>query len=355
MKLFNIDLHISVIADLKRIFTDVGHEVQDLCLSGHHWVMNRKKDCVKELSDDRYVKFIIAEKYDEFYEAHKKSLMPFDGFIATYPPIFARLYNKWKKPIILHAPIRYDFPIHGSPELLTKWNNWIKETVASGRLKLLGNSKYECEYMRITGGHNPKHIPSLCEYFPKRDKRNRNGFVLYEQGNSLKKFVPEIKDRNEGLPHGWEWPQIHNFKAVIHLPYQVSTMSVFEHYTANIPMIFPSPKFLADMYFCGKWKVLGQVATSKRITKSILPIQGDIDPNNYNSRETVEQLWLKNADFYDREWMREILYFDNMEELKHICNTTDFELVSEKMRIHNEERKAKVYSLWKDVFNEIES
>ena len=37
MKFFNIDLHISVIADIKKIFTDLGHEVDDWSLSGHAW------------------------------------------------------------------------------------------------------------------------------------------------------------------------------------------------------------------------------------------------------------------------------------------------------------------------------
>jgi len=35
MKFFNIDLHISVIADLRRIFNDLGHEVDDWTLSEH--------------------------------------------------------------------------------------------------------------------------------------------------------------------------------------------------------------------------------------------------------------------------------------------------------------------------------
>ena len=41
---FNIDLHISVIADLKNIFESLGHEVESKSLSGHTWVFEKPQD-----------------------------------------------------------------------------------------------------------------------------------------------------------------------------------------------------------------------------------------------------------------------------------------------------------------------
>lgn len=360
MKFFAIDLHISVIADIKRIFTDLGHEVTDLCLSGHHWVMNRKQDYVAELSNEKWTKLVWDWQFDSFFEAHRKSLESFDGFICTYPPIFAMLYEKFNKPIIIDAPIRYDYAVHGDPERLIKWNTWLANAVNSGQVKLIANNKYDAEYCRIMSGLIPKHIPSLCEYFPKRPATTESkGFFLYELGNTMSDKVPGVIDRKNAFPGGYQWPAIHKYQGVIHLPYQVSTMSVFEQYTANVPMIFPSKKFLADMFFAGKWDVLSQVSTFQlsraKPNKSIIPIHGPLDPNDHTNREVVEKLWLENADFYDKEWMPYISYFDSLDQLKLILKHENFDLISNSMQKYNEGRKEKVYDLWKGVLDEIKS
>lgn len=357
MKFFNVDLHISVIADMKRIFSGLGHQVDDLCLSGHHWVMNRKQDHVAELSSERWTKLVWNWDFDSFYKAHKASLSKYDGFVVTYPPIFAMLYEKFDKPIIINIPIRYDYSVHGCPERLGKWNEWLKKGVASGQVILVANNKYDVEYCKALSGLIPQHIPSLCEYFPVRDVRPRGGFVLYEDGCSLSKWVPEIRDRKQALPRGWKWPGIHTFKAVAHLPYQVSTMSVFEQYTANVPMVLPTPRLLSEMYFTG-WNVLSQVSTFQlsraKPNKSIVPIVGELDPNDHTSKDVVDKLWLPNADFYDQDWMRHIVQYDNGDDLKKVCASTDFDAVSEAMRVHNKERIKTVYGLWENILEEVE-
>ena len=43
MKFFNIDQHASVISDVANIFKNLGHEVEDWTLSGHHWVVGKSK------------------------------------------------------------------------------------------------------------------------------------------------------------------------------------------------------------------------------------------------------------------------------------------------------------------------
>ena len=356
MKFFLIDLHISTAADVKRIFTDLGHEVMDLCLSGHHWVMNRKKDHVAELSGEKWTKLVWDWNFDSFYKAHKDSLKHFDAFIVNYPPVFGMLYDKFDKPIIINIPIRYDYGVHGCPERLGKWNDWLTTNVKSGKVKLVANNKYDAEYCRILSGFTPKHIPAICEYFPKRTPRERKNFVLYQLGNSFGKHGLPIADRSRGLPTGHKWEDIHKFHAVVHLPYQVSTMSVFEQYTANIPMIFPTPKFLADMYFVGKWDVLSQVSNYVRSgkTKTVIPINGNLDPNNWKSREVVENLWLKNADFYDDEWMPHTIKFGSIEELRMLCTHT-YDGLKFSMKMNNVLRKERVYKLWEEVLNEIKS
>ena len=348
MNFFNADLHISVIADMKRIFQGLGHHVDDRCLSGHHWVMNRKQDQVAELSGEKWVGMIRNRQFDSFYSAHREELKGYDGFIVTYPPVFAPLYEKFGKPIIINIPIRYDYPIHGSLEHLTWWNEWLVEHVKSGQVILVANNKYDREYLKIQTGLEANHIPSLCQYFPKKPAGGGVGFLLYEKGVSLSNWVPDIKDHWQGLQRQWRWEDLHSFKAVAHLPYQVSTMSVFEQYTANCPMIFPSARLLSEMYFTD-WKVLTQVSSFQysgtKHTKSLVAVEG-VDPNDWQSRDTVEKLWLPNADFYDTEWMPHIVYFDSAADLKRVCAETDFAQVHQRMAQDAAAREKAVCDKW---------
>lgn len=69
MKIFNLDCHVSVIADLKQIFENLGHEVTSWSISGHNWIFNREKskvDIINEntwmnLDDDVCERFLILQ------------------------------------------------------------------------------------------------------------------------------------------------------------------------------------------------------------------------------------------------------------------------------------------------------
>ena len=54
MKFFNIDLHISVIEDIKTIFADLGHQVDSKCMSYHAWVLGRTTDKVDIVSQNNW-------------------------------------------------------------------------------------------------------------------------------------------------------------------------------------------------------------------------------------------------------------------------------------------------------------
>ena len=99
MKFFNIDQHSSVIADIAYIFKNLGHEVDDWSLSGHHWVMNKPKPQIM-LSDGSQLigsNVCTQETCDKFYEQYKEQLEQYDAFIVCFPVEFALLYEKWNK------------------------------------------------------------------------------------------------------------------------------------------------------------------------------------------------------------------------------------------------------------------
>ena len=100
MKIFNLDCHISVIADLKDIFESLGNEVVSWSVSGHNWVFKREASKVDVVNENTW-HGLDQRMCDMFYERYKDELSVYDAFLCTYPPSFCMLYEKFKKPIIM--------------------------------------------------------------------------------------------------------------------------------------------------------------------------------------------------------------------------------------------------------------
>jgi len=135
-RVFNLDLHIGVIADLEQELKKLKIELTRWSISMHnHLVPNRLP-----ITDP--VRYINARKWHlmdfdrilKFQERYKKFLNSFDGFICTYSPVFAELYNDLNKPIyIFDGGIRYiynsdqyaqtDITKYVNPKLRNKYIN----------------------------------------------------------------------------------------------------------------------------------------------------------------------------------------------------------------------------------------
>src|SRR6478609_4037885 len=83
MKFFNIDFHISVIADIKSLFAELGHSVDTRSLSNHTWVFGRDMDLVPGLDGMSTTSFGQSE-CDRFYKHERNNLEQYDGFIVTH-------------------------------------------------------------------------------------------------------------------------------------------------------------------------------------------------------------------------------------------------------------------------------
>lgn len=102
-------------------------------------------------------------------------------------------------------------------------------------------------------------------------------------------------------------------------------MSIFEQYTGNIPLLFPTPEFCAKL-------------TDQNITLTEL---------GWSDKKMNTLEWIKYADFYNAEWMPNIVYFDSFRELRTLIEDIDTKQVSENMKKFNIIRKQKIYDLWK--------
>tara|TARA_Y100000004_G_scaffold134161_1_gene151680 strand:- start:4256 stop:5269 length:1014 start_codon:yes stop_codon:yes gene_type:complete len=333
MKFFNLDMHISVIEDIKHIFHDLGHQVDSVCMSGHSWVFGRERESLPPITHENWYKAILNHDslFDEFYNRYKEMFSEYDAFIITYPACFAILFEVFNKPIYVVGCVRAHHPNWDNADLLTFTQEKLAEMVKSGQIITIANSKYDSAYYGTYIGGNWKHIPNICEYTGAKYKPTVDEFVMSTGSRSY--YAPEGSVHISSLGQ-YSWQDLYSHKAIAHIPYNVSIMSIFEQYTANIPLFFPTIEHGSHL------QSLGYMSDLLGSTKYIL-----------NAEQFYKKEMLELADFYDQEWMPHITYYDNIDELNSLVNSKDLCDISNNMEKFNQEKKENVYSLWEDTIN----
>lgn len=351
MNFFNLDCHVSVIADIKKIFQDLDHSVDSWSISGHNWVFNREHSKVDIVNQNTW-RNLDQDMCNKFYERYKDELSKYDGFICTYPPAFSMIYEKFKKPIIIQVPIRYEVPFQRNLENWNKFNEYLRNGIDSGMIVVVANSEYDKRYFEFFVKRECKLIPSICEY----SNSDWNPIIdkfLYSSRLPINFGTGNIVDKSSLVKYDWQ--DIANYKGIIIIPYNCSTMSIFEYYTSNIPIFCPSKKLMKELYSNYSNYVLSELTwnqTFKIPPGSIIDCDRSNDPNDYSNLDIMSK-WIDYSDFYNTEWMPYIIYFDTFEELSLKLNYTDLNETSNNMKKFNVIRKDKIYKEWKKIISSL--
>jgi hypothetical protein len=349
MKFFNLDCHVSVIADLKQIFVGLGHQVDSWSISGHNWIFNRPSDPVEIVTPSTW-KNLDTTMVDNFYERYKSELDSYDGFICTYPLSFSLLYEKFKKPIILQIPIRYEVPFHDNKDKWNNFNEFLRNNIDNGLIIPIANSLYDKKYFEFFIERECKLIPNICEYTDTKWEGTSDKFLYY----SRLPFDHDLLTNKNNLGK-YKWSDISKFKGIVVIPYNCSTMSIFEYYTSNIPLFVPSKKLMLNLYREYPNHVLTDLTWNKVFGMrpgSIIECDKNNDPNDYKNLEIMNR-WISFSDFYNEEWMPHIIYFDDFDELIFKLKTTNLNEVSEKIKNFNITRKNKIYKMWDETISKL--
>lgn len=337
MKFFNIDRHVSIISDLSHIFKRLGHTVNSLNQSGHSWVLNRKAIDIPLLKKGNLAN--LRRIADEFTKNYKAELDQYDGFIVTYPPAYAWLYSQFDKPVILHIPIRYEYPFSNNPK---EWMA-LNDLLMQDKYIIVANSLYDKNYFEAFVNKECKYIPSLCSYF-NRQYSPINGWRSYNR-------QPDGFFGLEPIKFPYTWDGIVSYRALVHAPYNASIMSFFEQYWANIPLFVPTIRFLLEMRSEG-YPLLSEISwnrTFKLKSKSAISCKCEYDPNNYESDEAM-LYWMRYADYYN---FKHVLRFDSLDHLQEYKNREVMLLpqITEMMKKENAIREGSIMSQWKEVLS----
>jgi hypothetical protein len=298
MRFFCMDLHISVIEDFKATCPFV--EVVDWSLSGHHWVMNKEQKWPEHINPSNWERMDL-NMIKNFQDTYDDFLKTFDGFIVCHVTAFAMIYEKYNVPVIMINSCRYDLPfcMRKNTEMIANLNACLQKLQTNGLLLAVSNNKADQLYTLKGSGIRTHHMPSLCLYTGMKYNPIRSTFLCYHGRFPEHRLISYKQDR-------FQWKDIAEYRGVIHFPYEVSTMSMFEHFTAGLPLFFPSKKL---------WKKTPNI-------QSISAYGGSLDEKFGELRDL--NTWIELSDLYEVFQSPNTYYFDSNEHLFRLLQSFQY-------------------------------
>lgn len=337
MRLFNLEAHISVIADIENIFTRLypDIEITSWNFSQHNFVFGRQPTDVDVVNQHTWKQF-DQKMIEQFHQRYDGFLQQFDGFICGFPPVFALLFEKYNKPIFMVNATRYEMPFcwEPNPEMQARLEKSLLSMQQRGQLIAVSNNKADVGYLEQATGVKSDHIPSLCLYTEQKYQAQNDQFVMYHRLKNRVKPIPGTIHHKQ-LGH-YSWQELYSYKGIVHMPYEISTMSIFEQYSANVPLFMPSQSFL-----------------KKLLAKKKIPFNGPYTRNNFPAHleamlgEKWYEYWVDNADYYDSNNMPYISFYNSMHEIEALISTADTDTISLRMKAWNHTRQKNVLDKWR--------
>ena len=339
VRLFNLDLHISVIQDVKHVLNHLYGptvEVTNLSISGHNWVFDMPTPAVDVINAETW-RTIDPAMVSAFQTKYDAFLSSFDGFIVTHTPVFCMLYEKYGKPILLVNSCRYEQPFCWNGDL-THWewlNAGLARMASRGQLVAVSNNKADRDYLRIGTGVESIHIPSLCLYTRASYSPTRETFVCFGD----RTFFPACDRLVEKPANGYSWGELYSHKGIVHIPYEMSTMSLFEQYSAGVPLWLPSRRFYAECIRSGKMP-MGSV-------------YGPVCPPGLRGARHALDFWLDRADYYDGDNFRGVFFYDSGEDcIRQILAFRETAEERAERCAWIDTRRNAIYSVWASVLTD---
>jgi hypothetical protein len=320
--LFNLDCHVSVIADLKQglqSFPEV--RLVSWSLSGHNFVFRKWfkfPDPVMFVGAKSWKRLDSAQK-SKFLRVYRRFLSLFDGFVVTFPPAFLTLFSDIGKPILVIVAIRYEHPFSARPEQWAELDASIVDLIDRKQLTVAANNHGDADYFVNVTGQSLNLVPSVCDYIPAREVEpgRQKLFPIFAKSQELAAHIQKAagfpwmpKGELFGAHHSWE--SVMEFGAVIYIPYNTSTMTLFELATLGTPVLIPDRQLLKKLR--AKFEgVLSELTFAEmenvNLHKSIPRFAGlSIESPGYLD------WWLDRADFYNPDLMPNVLQFSSFDE-----------------------------------------
>jgi hypothetical protein len=350
VEVFNLDLHIAVIADVASVLERRGIGVTSWSISGHTWVFDREREAVAVVNETTAGGF-NPRMVKRFRRVYGRYLRSFDGFVATYPPCFSLLYEGLPGPTVAVCATRYEWPLTFDRRGWAWLDDALRRGIDDGWLYLVANNRADAGYAENYLGLEIPVIPGGCSYLAHAYTGRRRSVVVsakYEPVASAicDELSSDAIPLRTALGKRYSWADLYDHRAIVLIPYNVSLMSLFEHYAACIPIYVPERSFLKRLMQEHPEAVLSQLSFAQLSTNDAQPANTAVrDLNDIRDPEVVDW-YLDRADFYDESWMPSIRRFESWSHLDHLLRTDDPLEISHQMASEQESRSARIAELW---------
>lgn len=365
IRLLGIDHHHAVLWDAKQILRPLGVKLDFV------WLCDGRPS-VNEAQPSQILPFKSSlDLYDRSLEEDLPSDFTgdtrYDGIITSHSLVTAAHLSKLGLPQIHINSTRFGNAWIHTPERHSNLVKLIQELLHNNKLHIVHNNYGDCmyfhQYFPQVAPHQEIVIPSLCESFHRIrttmqkplkfliwDTRqvllkNKSPFMreLYvklkhRHGDSVQSQAILMAEKEAYLPEGY----LEEYTAIIHIPYNISTMSIFQQTRANIPIWVPDKALLAKLWENPEepnemsWTVF--VPGSESIAS---PLDNVRDPK-------VIQTWIEKADFYGQD-MGNILTFKSSDDLNERLVTANYQALMSSAEEEQAERRQEIFSAWEQV------
>jgi hypothetical protein len=348
-RLYGIDHHHAVLWDIKQTLRPLGVTLDFVWLCDGRPAVNEaipKNDPPFFSSLDIYQP--PAEwKVDSAFESKLET--NYDAIITSHSLVTASRFRDVNLPQFHINSTRFGNSWISDPPKHKHLVELLQELLRKKKLQVihnnLGDSLYFHQYFTVDSSQECI-LPSLCQNIMRQRLKTVNPmkFLIWDtrqvllqkdtspfmkalwalcqqkQADSFDSQAILLAQAKSYLPEGY----LDKYTAVIHIPYNISTMSIFQQVSANIPVWVPSKRLLKELWTDPKecnelsWTVF---TPGSEHQASFL--------DQARNPETV-QLWIDNADFYDNRISDCIFTFDSISELLEKVFTVNYQEAIEK-------------------------
>lgn len=325
-EVFSLDLHTSVLRDVQPYFDEMGVAVNRWSISASSAIFSEPNLKVAHINS-RTWQNLNSDLVKAFQSRYHRTLAKSSGYVVTHSMSFVEIFAKFSKPMLAINSTRYESPYTLKPKQIQNLNTVLQRNTLEGCLTIISNNLGDRDYLHQMTGIDTIHIPSLCAYTQSHTGGDPRWMVLSRNTDLSLKVAKNgnyIHSMKELFPQGYSYTNLARIGGVILIPYNISTMTLFELSTAGIPVRIPSDKLLLE--WIGIPGVLSELSYVQVLgVQTPSHLKGTMaDPNTSGFYEW----WLARADWRDSTMFPNITFFDSLDELEEPTQPVDYASVA---------------------------
>jgi hypothetical protein len=338
LELLHLSFHLGCIREIEMIAKELQHNVTSL------FIPHIAPQEFDGISSGNALYNISHDRAQNIWNKHKDYFNQFDAIITSDTAPLARIFlqNSYTNPLIIWVCNRFDYFDGASldcdfPD--QEFYQLFQEAYKKKNVYTIPYTAFEALYAEqknVIFNHDviqptgiittQRHTSDIPAYIDKAKTFFIPPYLNDESLNlaqeCIKLNIPTYRGRYNG-------PQdLAGFKGVIHIPYAWSNVAFFENSYNGLPYFVPSVNFMIKNLEAGNiwWH----------------------SPDLFKKNPHI-------AEWYNEQNSEIITYFDSWDDLKYKIESTDFDALQAKIKLHATNHRIGTMEKWNKIFQQIKN